>query len=89
MDFMNEVAAAIPSKWRAVGIQLGLSQSYLDGIQSNHAGKPQAPQSSFEEVFIEWKKKATNTWTSVIKALMTPAVGEVSLAESLQEKLIK
>ena len=95
MDFMNEVVAVIPSKWRAVGIQLGLSQGSLDGIQSNHAGKPQACQSSFEEVFSEWKKQATTTtyspftWTSVINALMTPAVGEVSLAESLQEKLTK
>ena len=91
---MNEIAAVIPSKWRAVGIQLSLSRGTLDSIQSNHAGKPQLCHDSFEEVFGTWKDQATTgatcspyTWLTMIDALKTPAVGEVALAESLEQKL--
>ena len=80
---MNEVAAVIPSKWRAVGIQLGLSQGSLDGIQSNNANRPEACLNSFEQVFKTWKNEAKDpyTWSKIIDALKAPAVGEVELAE--------
>ena len=90
---MNEVAAVIPSKWRAVGVQLGLSGGILDFIQNKHAGKVKADLDSFEEVFITWMEQATTgatcspyTWPTMIDALKTPAVGEVALAESLEQK---
>ena len=93
-DLMNEVAAVIPSKWRAVGVQLSLSGGILDSIQNKHAGKVKACLDSFEEVFRTWKDQATTgvtcspyTWLTMIDALKTPAVGEVALAESLEQKL--
>ena len=93
-DLMNEVAAAIPPKWRAVGYQLSLSYNTLDSILRNHAGKPQACLDSFEEVFRTWKDQATTaatcspyTWLTMIDALKTPVVGEVALAKSLEQKL--
>ena len=92
-NLMNEVAAVIPSKWKAVGYQLSISNGTLDSIQMNHAGKPQACHHSFEEVFRTWKDQATTaatcspyTWQTIIDALKTPAVGEVALAESLEQK---
>ena len=79
-DLMNEVAAVIPSKWRAVGIQLRLSPGTLDSIQSH---KPQACQDSFREVFTNWMSGGDSqyTWPTIIDALKTPAVGEVELAQ--------
>ena len=91
---MNEIAAVIPSKWRAVGIQLSISKGTLDSIQNNHGWKPQTCLDSFEEVFGVWKDQATTgatcspyTWQTMIDALKTPAVGEVALADSLEQKL--
>ena len=86
---MNEVAAVIPSKWRAVGIQLGLSRGMLDAIQSDNANKPQACHESFEEVFNIWKTEAVSpcTWSTIIDALKAPAVGEDGLATRLCAKL--
>ena len=91
---MNEVAAVIPSKWKAVGVQLSLSGGTLNSIQMSHGWKPIACHDSFEEVFRTWKDQATTgttcspyTWLTMIDALKTPAVGEVALAESLEQKL--
>ena len=87
-DLMNEVAAVIPSKWRAVGIQLHLSSGTLDSIQSHNANKPQACLMSFEDVFTNWKSGGDSqyTWPTIIDALKTPAVGEAQLAEKLNAK---
>ena len=88
---MNDVASNIPAKWRSVGIQLGVSSTTLDSIQSNNAGKPQACLDSFEQVFSTWEKQGHNpyTWNVIIDVLRTPAVGEVALADELDAKHLK
>ena len=85
---MNYVAAVIPAKWRAVGIQLGLPSTTLDSIQAQNAGGPDSNMQAFEQVFVEWQRQGPSpyTWRTIIDALMTPAVGEVALANDLEVK---
>lgn len=87
-DLLNEVAAVIPSKWRDIGLQLGLDKGALDGIavispgDNNHC---------FANVFTQWKSQnsATHpyTWSTVLKALQTASVGEGRLSEEIEKKL--
>ena len=90
-DLMNDVASITPAKWRSVGIQLGLSLSTLDSIQSNNAGKPDASLHSFEQVFSTWEKQGPSpyTWNTIIEALRSPAVGEFALADELEHNHMK
>ena len=85
LDLMNEIASAIPAKWRDVGIQLGLSTGTLDGIQSENGSNPRACLRSFEKVLTEWKQQHPKpyTWDTIIGVLKTPSVGEIKLAEAL------
>eukprot|EP00731_Ephydatia_muelleri_P033993 Em0044g13a len=88
-DLMNEIGAVIPSKWRDVGVQLGIAPGVLDGIQRQNAEKPRSCQVSFEQVFNEWKLQGsitTYTWTHIIGILRRPAIGENDLAETLATK---
>ena len=90
-DLMNDVASVIPAKWRAVGIQLGLSADTLDSIQRDNAGKPQACLESFEQVLSIWKTHDPKpyTWSTIVDVLRTPAVGQSALAEELCAKYLK
>ena len=85
---MNYVAAVIPAKWRAVGIQLGLSSATLDSIQRQNAGKPFSNNHAFEQVFTEWQRLGYSpyTWGTIIAILRTLAVGEDALANDLEVK---
>eukprot|EP00731_Ephydatia_muelleri_P018872 Em0011g912a len=88
-DLMNEIGAVIHSKWRDVGVQLGIAPGVLDGIQRQNAEKPRSCQASFEQVFNEWKlqgSETTYTWTHIIGILRRPAIGENDLAETLATK---
>ena len=88
-DLMNEIGAVIPSKWRDVGVQLGIAPGVLDGIQRQNAEKPRSCQVSFEQVFNEWKLQGSETpytWTHIIGILRRPAIGENDLAETLATK---
>ena len=88
-DLMNEIGAVIPAKWRDVGVQLGIAPDVLDGIQCQNAEKPRSCQTSFEQVFNEWRlqgSKTSYTWTHIIGILRRPAVGENALAETLATK---
>ena len=89
LDLMNEIGAVIPSKWRDVGVQLGIAPGVLDGIQRQNAEMPRSCQASFEQVFNEWKLQGsttTYTWTHIIGILRRPAIGENDLAETLATK---
>ena len=85
---MNKVAAKIPWKWQDVGLQLGMKKDVLDGIaltnqrNINHC---------YSDVFTRWmnRNSATHpyTWSTVVKALETPAVGEERLADNIKDEL--
>ena len=83
-DLMNEVAAKIPQKWHAVGIQLGMEHDHLEFLSvSTPPGSRQ-----FASVFTAWKNcmKKDHTWSVLIQALKTPAVNEPRLAQELSTK---
>ena len=82
---MNQVAART-NKWRKLGLELGLTRTALDRI----ADSATAPDEHFRAVFEEWKEKKTKpfNWAEIIQALKSQNVGEVKLAESLENLLI-
>ena len=90
-DLMNDVASVIPAKWKAVGIQLGLSLDVLDGIKSNNAGSPDACLNSFEEVLAVWKRQGPRpfSWRTIMDVLRTRAVDHTSLADELESAYMK
>ena len=87
-DLMNEIAAKIPNKWRDVGLQLGLDHGVLEGIahispgDSNHC---------YSNVFTRWKNQNLTThpytWSTVVQALKSPAVGEERLANKIKDEM--
>ena len=88
-DLMKEVAAKIPGKWRDVGLQLGSDQELLGGIASISPGDT---DHCYCNVFTWWKNQNSTThpytWSTVVQALQTPAVGEERLADKIKIKLI-
>ena len=85
---MNEVAAAIPGKWRDVGLQLGVDQSILEGIASISQGDTNL---CYSNVFTRWKNQTSTThpytWSTLVQALKAPAVGEERLADKIRNKV--
>ena len=83
-DLMNEVAAAIPSKWWDVGLQLGLDDGVLEGVggEASHC---------YRNVFTRWKNQNSTThpytWSTLVQALQTPAVGKERLADKIRNKV--
>ena len=89
-DLMNEVAAKIPSKWRDMGQQLGVDQGVLDGIAAISPGDMNRCHSN---VFTRWKNQNSTTypytWSTIVQALKSPAVGEKRLADEIKNKLTR
>ena len=87
-DLMNEVAAMIPSKWRDIGLQLGLDQGVLDGIATI---SPRNTNLCYSNVFTLWENKNSTkhpyTWSTIVEVLQAPSVGEESLANKIKNKL--
>ena len=87
-DLMNDVASKIPSKWRDIGPWLGLDQGVLQGIASISLGDTNL---CYFNVFSRWKTQNSTThpytWSTIVQALQTPAVGEERLADKIKNKL--
>ena len=87
-DLMNEVAAEIPSKWRDVGVQLGVDHSVLEGIATISLGDT---NQCYSNVFIRWKNQHLEahpyTWSTIVHALESRAVGEKRLASRIMNGL--
>ena len=85
---LNEVAAKIPSKWRDIGLQLGVDQGVLEGIAAISLGNT---NHCYTNVFIRWKNQNSPTrpyaWSTVVQALEAPAVGENRLADEIKNNL--
>ena len=80
---LNEVAAVIPAKWRAVGNLLKVPKGVLDGMERQYS-----PLDSFERVLTEWNSRRCSpySWGTIICVLKSPAIGEVALANELAAK---
>ena len=84
---MNQIATHIPNKWRDIGIALGLTTNDLECFSEATMGDPSR---CFSSVFAIWKSRMTRepySWGTVVKALRAPAVGELRLAEQLENRL--
>ena len=87
-DLMNEVTAAIPGKWRDIGLHLGLNCPVLAEIASISPGDD---IQCYSNVFTRWKNQNSTahpyTWSTIVQALQSPAVGEERLADKIKIKL--
>ena len=87
-DLLNEIAAKIPSKWRDMGQQLGLDHEVLERIALI---SPRDTNLCYSNVFTIWKNQNSTehpyTWLTVVRALKTPAVGEVRLAAKIKNEV--
>ena len=85
-DLMMEVAAKIPGKWRDVGLQLGVD--VLEGIATISQGDTNL---CYVNVFTRWEKQNSTThpytWSTLVRALKAPAVGEERLADKIKSEL--
>lgn len=87
-DLMNFVAAALPTKWRLVGVQLGLSLGSLDEIEKNHSDDCKR---CFSAVFSEWEHQNTSPycWGTVVHVLQAPSVEENRVAEDVKKHFMR
>ena len=85
-DLMNEVAAKTPSKWRDIGLQLGLDQGVLEGIATI---SPRDTNLCYSNVFTLWENSTTHpyTWSTIVEVLQARSVGEKRLATKIKNKL--
>jgi len=84
-EFENEIASKIPAKWKAVGIQLGLTSNKLDQISTEESNDC---QNCFRRVFTEWESQnCVRSWSDILRILQRDAVGEGKLAEEVRKKL--
>eukprot|EP00731_Ephydatia_muelleri_P012659 Em0006g1553a len=81
---MDKVAAVIPSKCWAIGLQLGLTTAELQAICPQHQGLENHHR-AFGEIFDVWRRcrPLPYTWRTLIDVLRSPSVGEVLLSEQL------
>lgn len=85
-DLLDEVASKVPSKWRQISIQLGLTPEHQECFMALSSNDP---IQCFTSVFKVWRSRAIKPykWSTVIQALRAPSVGEVRLAKELTTKL--
>ena len=83
---MDTVATEIPTKWKRVGVAMGMSQSQIDAVDSHRHGEP---FECFSDVFTHWQNTSTPeqpaNWAFLVTVLRTRIVGEEALAERIQE----
>ena len=84
-QFMEAVASKIPSKWKRVGVSLGIDQSQLDAINMHRLADP---LECFSDVFTCWQQQSTPqspaNWTTLVAVLRSNYVGEEELSDTIQ-----
>ena len=88
-QFMETVASKIPSKWKRVGVSLGIDQSQLDAINMHRLGDP---LECFSDVFTCWQQQSTPqspaNWAALGTVLRSNYVGENILGDSIQNEFM-
>ena len=84
---MNWCGSKIPSDWCALGLQLGIEPSQLECFKPiAQLDMVQATQ----EMFVTWQKiEIEPTWRKLLRALRSPHVNQITLANNIQHKLTK
>ena len=79
---MEIVASKIPSKWKRVGVSLGIEQSQLDAINMHRLADP---LECFSDVFTCWQQQSTPqspaNWATLVAVLRSNSVAEEALAD--------
>ena len=83
-ELLNQIASKAKDMWHIVGIELDIDDHELNAIV--HAN----PVQCYLKVFELWKKKGTPpfTWTTILDALRSPAVGANDLARDVEAVVV-
>ncbi len=83
-DLAHEVVAEIPDLWEEVGIQLRVPYNDMSAYHEKNPTKKM-----FIYVLVTWRERRTSeySWANLIKALRSPSVNQVRLADELTKKL--
>ena len=87
-DFMEQVAAAIPSRWKAFATQLCLTPADIETIETDHAKS----DDRFIAVFCMWTRNWTRlpiSWDTILCVLRSHHLNELAVAEALEKWLKK
>lgn len=85
VDFANQVAAKMPSKWQTFGVGLGIDMGVLEGVAAKNYGEQVL---YFAKVYSIWKSENRKpvTWAVVVEVLESNLVQERALAHELRQK---
>ena len=85
-DLMSQVAVKTMHKWFQVGIQLKVDPVFLMSCETQFQ---RDPMRCYTSVFVEWERdsKLPYTWTTIIEALESNVVTEVTVANEVREWL--
>ena len=77
---MEYVGCHVESKWKAVGVELGLESNVLDSIE---IGNYRDPNRCMTQAFVKWKEMMTKpyTWQTILVALCMPIVHDKECAK--------
>jgi hypothetical protein len=85
-----ELCGKIASRWRSIGVQLGVPGHELDTIQVNNRGDPQMVQNCLSCVFDWWLKNEQDTDITPEKlAQAIHKVGEHEVEVKIKQKFGK
>lgn len=87
-DLSNDIVVPLKSKWREIGIQLGVSPDDLDMFYDiRNRNIPLC----FTDVLEKWRKsdELPYTWATILEILESPFIGEVAVASAIKKKLIR
>ena len=86
-DLSNDIIVPLKSKWREIGIQLGVSPDELDVYYDvRNRNIPLC----FTDVLEKWRKsdQLPYTWATILEILESPFIGESAVASAIKNKLI-
>ena len=87
-QLMDKVAAVIPHKFWAIGLQLGLTPAELQAICPQHQGL-EGCHRAFSEIFDVWRRRGSPpyTWRTLVGVLRSACVDEVLLSDQLTSEI--
>ena len=86
-ELSNDIIVPLKSKWREIGIQLGVSPDELD---TYYDVRNRNIPLCFTDVLEKWRKsdQLPYTWATILEVLESPFIGEVAIANSIKKKLV-
>ena len=82
VSLVAQELTAVREKWQYIGQELGVEQSSLRYICTNHSD----PDDCLREVLRKRFQRCTTTWKDIVGILRTPRIGKSHLADHLEEK---